>query len=397
MIRLVRALLGCLAVAALLAAPAFGQSAGSTGGTPETSPEDQLELSSEEAIAIAEKDPEVRAADSRLGTLERVAQAKPPDTWQVGFKKGDDEVVQILVDDPTAKIRESWTGHQVEWQMARGYEGSFGGVFNAPWVWLPLCAIFLLGLLDFRRLRRIAHLDLIVLLGFGLSHIFFNRGDIGVSVPLVYPVLAYLLARMMWIGFRGRGEGLNPSAPALWLIGGAIFLLAFRLVINVVDSGVIDVGYAGVIGADLLAHGDPIYGDGVFPDENRFGDTYGFFNYVAYLPFELSLPWSGSWDQLPAAHGAAIFFDLATAGALYVLGLRLQRRPEARWRPPLRLGGLPLHGVHARVELQRFARRRPDRVVPRRHHLACGPRPFPRRGRLGQVCAARACAPLHGW
>ena len=40
---------------------------------------------------------------------------------------------------------------------------------------------------------------------------FFNQGNIGVSVPLAYPVLLYLLARMLWIGFRGRGAGLRPS------------------------------------------------------------------------------------------------------------------------------------------------------------------------------------------
>ncbi len=85
-----------------------------------------------EAIEIAERDANVREAEAERGRSRPVAQAKPPDTWQVGFKDGDDEVVQVLVDDPSGTVRESWTGHQVEWQMARGYEGSFGGVLNAP-------------------------------------------------------------------------------------------------------------------------------------------------------------------------------------------------------------------------------------------------------------------------
>ena len=55
----------------------------------------------------------------------------------------------------------------------------------------------------------------------------------------------------------------------------------------------IDVGYAGTIGADRITHGEPIYGEGEFPDDNRFGDTYGPANYYAYVPFELALPWSG--------------------------------------------------------------------------------------------------------
>ena len=71
--------------------------------------------------------------------------------------------------------------------MARGYSGAFGHKLNAPYVFLPLCAIFLLGLVDWRRLRRVANLDLLVLLGFGVSHFFFNRAEIGVSVPLAVP------------------------------------------------------------------------------------------------------------------------------------------------------------------------------------------------------------------
>ena len=56
-----------------------------------------------------------------------------------------------------------------------------------------------------------------------ISEAYFNAAEIGVSVPLVYPLLAYLLVRMLWIGFRGHGldgtagEGLRPSAP-VWML-----------------------------------------------------------------------------------------------------------------------------------------------------------------------------------
>src|SRR6201989_2180793 len=93
----------------------------------------------------------------------------------------------------------------------RGFSAPFCHKLMSPYVFLPLCAIFLLGLVDWRRLRRVANLDLLVLLGFGVSHFFFNRAEIGVSVPLVYPVLAYLLGRSLWIGLRGRGEGVRPG------------------------------------------------------------------------------------------------------------------------------------------------------------------------------------------
>jgi hypothetical protein len=136
--------------------------------------------------------------------------------------------------------------------------------------------------------------------------------------------LAYLLARMLWIGFRGPGGGLRPAVPIVWLAVAAAFLIGFRVALNVADSGVIDVGYSGVIGADRVVEGDPLYGEKAFPDDDPFGDTYGPVNYYAYVPFEQLLPWSGQWDELPAAHGAAIFFDLAVAAMLFGLGRRLR-------------------------------------------------------------------------
>ena len=36
------------------------------------------------------------------------------------------------------------------------------------------------------------------------------------------------------------------------------------------------------------------------------------------------MPWSGAWDDLPAAHGAAIAFDLLTLLGLFLLGRRLR-------------------------------------------------------------------------
>jgi hypothetical protein len=247
--------------------------------------------------------------------------------WEVGYFAGEKEVALVLVDPLSGRVTESWTGYQVAWKMARGYSGAFGHKLNAPYVFLPLCALFLLGLFDWRRPRRVANLDLLVLLGFGVSNFFFNRAEIGVSVPLVYPLLIYLLGRALWIGFRG-GEGLRPTWPATWLLIAALFLVGFRVGLNVADSGAIDVGYAGVVGADRIAHGEQLYDN--FPEDVSQGDTYGPVNYYAYVPFERIWPWSGSWDDLPAAHGAAVFFDLATFALLLWLGLRIRPGPEGR-------------------------------------------------------------------
>jgi hypothetical protein len=114
-----------------------------------------------------------------------------------------------------------------------------------------------------------------------------------------------------------------PHASLTLLVVGLVFLTAFRIALNVADSNVIDVGYAGVIGADRIVDGDQLYGEG-FSDDVERGDTYGPVAYLLYVPFEQALPWSGRWDDLPAAHGAAIAIDLLVMGGLLLLGRRLR-------------------------------------------------------------------------
>jgi len=284
------------------------------------------QISQSKAIEIAKTDPNAIAArKDHPGLTPSASRNQSTGLWEVGFFTGGNEIVQVVIDPNGGNILESWTGYQVAWRMARGYPGAFGRTINAPYVWLPLCAIFVLGLLDWRRPFRLAHLDLLVIVaGFGLSHYFFNKGNIGVSVPLAYPPLIYLLARALWLGFRRvRGSGLRPSIPISVLAVLTVALIAGRITLNVIDSNVIDVGYSGVIGADRIGDQKPIYGN--FPSDDASGDTYGPVAYYAYVPFEQALPWSGTWDDLPAAHAASIFFDLGTMGALFLLGRRLRR------------------------------------------------------------------------
>ncbi|MGH2923514.1 MAG: PepSY domain-containing protein, partial [Solirubrobacterales bacterium] len=291
--------------------------------------QDEPPVSEREAIRTAEREPEVAEARAEHPDLHpSPTRADSDRDWEVGFFADDDQLVQVIVDDRSGEVEEVWTGDQVAWRMARGYEGAFGRTLNAPYVWLPLCAVFLVGLFDWRRPLRIAHLDLLAIVaGFGVSHFFFNRGEIGLSAPLAYPALTYLLARSLWLGFRGGG-GLSPRVPIAVLAIVTVALIGLRLGLNVADSNVIDVGYAGVVGADKIADDEPLYGD--FPNDNRHGDTYGPVAYYVYVPFEQLLPWGGSWDDLPAAHAGAIFFDLATIAALFALGLRLRSGAAGR-------------------------------------------------------------------
>ena len=263
---------------------------------------------------------------------------KGPGQWQVSwFSSGKKQVelAQVYVDDATASVTQVWTGFQVAWSMARGYPGAFGRRVNAWYVWIPLCVLFIAPFLPWRRRRlpgggrerrawSLLHLDLLALLGLSISLALFNNAKIGLSTPAIYPFMLYLLVRMLLLGF-GRGRSRQPLrvfVPVSWLAIGVIFLVGFRVGLNVVNSNVIDVGYAGVIGANKLLHGQPLYGS--WPKDNAQGDTYGPAAYYAYVPFRLIFGWSGAWDDLPAAHAAAIVFDLLTLFGLYWLGRRVR-------------------------------------------------------------------------
>jgi hypothetical protein len=285
-------------------------------------------LTGTQAQRIADRTPTaVRARRSARGVYSNVFE-KSGSRWQVSYYvtrgKTTKEIAQIYVSDDSGRVTEAWTGPQVAWTMARGYPGAFGRKVNSPLVWIALTLLFVAPFVDPRRPLRMRHLDLAVLVAFGVSVAFFNDANIDVSVPLAYPLMLYLLVRMLWIGLR-RGRRRDPLrllVPASWLVIGLLFLVGFRIGLNIADSNVIDVGYAGVIGADRLADGDQLWG--AFPKDNEHGDTYGPVTYAAYVPFEQALPWSGRWDDLPAAHGAAIAFDLLCLGLLFLIGRRMR-------------------------------------------------------------------------
>jgi hypothetical protein len=288
-------------------------------------------LTSKQALAIAEAVPKIRRVRREHPGAYPTAYTKGAAQWQVSIfsARGRQELGQVTIDDVTGAVLEAWTGYQVPWTMARGYDGAFGRRVNAWYVWIPLCVLFVAPFLPnpFRRGRRRPSwllVDLLALLGFSVSLAFFNAARIGLSTPLVYPLLGYLLVRMLLIARRGgRAEPLRLLVPVSWLAVALVFLVGFRVGLNVTNSNVIDVGYSGVIGAHRLVHGQPLYARD-WPSNDASGDTYGPVDYYAYVPFERLWPWSGRWDDLPAAHAAAVFFDLLTIGGLFLLGRRIR-------------------------------------------------------------------------
>jgi hypothetical protein len=300
--------------------------------TTQDTPPKTFRLTPLQVIAIAKRDPKIRDELRRHPHLTVATYTENAGRWQVSWFDGSKEKAQAIVDDRFGAVTESWTGYQVAWRMARGYPGAFGRAFNAIYIWLPLGLLFLAPFIDPRRPFRLLHLDLLVLVAFVVSHLFFEQGNIGVSVPLVYPVLGYLFIRMLLAGFRRdrpRSGRLVPFAP-IWLLAvGLVALIGFRVTLNMVNSNVVDVGYSGVIGADRIVHGQPLYNAG-FPADNEHGDTYGPVNYLVYVPFERIWPWGGTWNDLPAAHAAAITFDLLTLLGLFLLGRRLRAGPAGQ-------------------------------------------------------------------
>jgi Glycosyltransferase family 87 len=283
-------------------------------------------LSAAEAIAIArETEPGGEALDEHPGATAR-AYTQGRCRWQVSLFADGTEVARVALDDRTGAVLEAWQGHQVGTELARGYAGAVSQKVNAPYVWVPLCLLFLAPFLD--PPRRLIHVDLLAVVALSASLYFFNRAQITASVALTYPVLAYVLLRSLWLGWRPRAERgpLVPYASARLLLVGIVLLAAARIALNVLDSQVIDVGVAGVVGADRIEHGQPLYEGGFAPGLDLRGDVYGPANYLAYLPFEALLPWDGTWGSVPAAHAAAIAFDLLTALGLILLGRRILPR-----------------------------------------------------------------------
>jgi hypothetical protein len=315
-------------------------------------PGDPARLSEDDAIAAALAHPEIAAWLDRY----------PPDpttdarfreesrTWVVKAWSGDaGQVVQAVVEDTSGRVAEAWTGPQVAWKMARGRAGAFGGkTLLSPFVWIGFCLVFLVGLADWRRSFSARNADLLVLLALSVSLAFFQRGEVFASVPLVYPVLLYLLARGLWIGSGRVTSPLRPAWPTWVLAAAAVFLLGFRIGLNLeTPRGVIDVGLAGVVGASRMLDGEAPYGnmpardgkpcgpadtDGFVRERIQTngrcesaierGDTYGPVSYLAYLPATALWGWSGKWDSLPAAHATSIAFDLVVLLGLVLVGRR---------------------------------------------------------------------------
>jgi hypothetical protein len=268
------------------------------------------------------------------------------DVWQVSVFSGKAGETAKGKVDTSGQVVEAWVGPEVAWPLARG--NGLGGILNRPLIWLSFCLFFLVGLANLRKPLSLRNLDLLVFLSFSIYLLYFNEGRVFASVAAASVPFLYLIGRCAWIGWTNRASPTAAALPVWLLVAATVLLFGFRVGLNTEASGTLDVGYAGVIGADRLANGVTPYGnfpvkdtgrpcgpaneDGDIGDwiqangrcesANHLGDTYGPVNYHAYLPGLWLFGWSGKWDGLPSVHFTTLFFDLLAILGLVAVGHR---------------------------------------------------------------------------
>ena len=299
-----------------------------------TVPPPGFALNAVQAVAAAERTDAVKEVRAKHPGMKGDAYISPLRLrqgafwhWDVIYTEGDKQLIEVEL-HPAGPVLQVTRPPDIGWPLLLGFRGVLGGKLNAPYIWLPLCLLFLLPFVDPRRPFRLLHLDLLMLLAFGISHAFFTAGKPDISVPLVYPFLIYAAARAAWAGFRPvrRSGALMPFVSTRFLLLGVAGLIALRIAFGVTLSGTFDISTASVIGADRIEHGLPLY-----VDNAAHGDTYGPVDYLLYVPFELILPFKPPGAD--AARAATLAFD-----ALMVLGLFLLGRSLRRGPPGTRLG-----------------------------------------------------------
>ena len=302
------------------AAAASGAVALPTGLKPPTSqtnPPPDFWRSAREVVAIADRQADVRRLHAREPAIRGRAYAGDLGLWIVIYRDRQGIGARVPIEDRTGDVLEP---SLASYPLTSG-DANVATV-KVELICLALAIFSLAVLFDFRRPRRLRNLDLLALLSLGAAVALFHHNRPLIGVPLVYPPLLYLCVRLALLGLRGSGdEGpLAARGGTRFLAGALIGLVAARVVANLLLGGVGDIGYASVYGASNIHDGWPLY----VADHNHL-DTYAPITYLAYLPFEAIFPLHNlRHDYLPAAHAAAIAFDLLSVAGLLLLGRRLR-------------------------------------------------------------------------
>lgn len=196
---------------------------------------------------------------------------------------------------------------------------------------VPWAALFVLGLVDWRRPWRVEHLDLLALAGFFPVAMLLSDDVSQPGLWLAAICLGWLFSRMLGAAFgTWRMPELRPSLSSQRLVWAILLLLLIRAG-SLAGSNILDVGQASSLGAWRVLHGLHLYGAVSWPGPGGFRiyhpDSYGPFAYYAYIPFVVVFP------LVPAVIATllpALCFDALTVAGLYKLGRRLGGRPLAQ-------------------------------------------------------------------
>jgi len=209
-----------------------------------------------QAVAIAKTSPKLLAIHRAEHPLHINVYVWVRSHYEIYFFYRHKLVADQIV-GPHGRMGATYTGPLMLGFYARG---QYGQIFDNPWVLASFTAMFLLPVLLLRGRRWLDRLDLAMLLGFGVSYALFDTTHLEPSVWAFYPVLIYLLVRMLMRGFKFRQGGgrLDCRLPTVVLAIGLLALVVARIVITLHPSGVIDVGTASVLGAYKILHGQSI-------------------------------------------------------------------------------------------------------------------------------------------
>jgi hypothetical protein len=313
-----------LAVAGCVTAgPALASDTPAAAVAPGVRPPD-FWLTSTQAVTIAARQPTIQRLAQQPGLRARALVAGLG-LWAISFERDGKPLAVVRVEDRTRDVLSS---RQSDWPTVGSKLNPYKVRFEVLLVILGVA--FLALFIDWRRPLRLHNLDLLMLLSFGVSLLLFDRLHPTWSVPLVYPPLGYLFARLLMAGRRNRAPGPEPAAWAStrMLLVALVALEATRVGFSFAYPATTDVSYASVFGANSIHHGLALY----TANHAIHLDTYGPLNYLAYLPFELAFPMNANWahDYLPAAHAASLTFELLTVLGLVVLGRRMREGLRGR-------------------------------------------------------------------
>ncbi len=295
-----------------------------------------FKISPVQAAAIAKRTPQMQAIHRRQHPLTYIIMWMPHNHYEVDFWFHLKSVAGVIV-GPTGKVGPVYTGGEVLGSYARG---DYSSDFDTPLSWVPFTLMFLLPLLLLRGRSWLDRLDIASVLTFGLSYYLFDTQHLDAAVWLCYPPLVYLLVRMLarGLGWKRRRASSSPprrrrrgpvdvALPTWVLIGGLLALIAGRIAVTLIPNLVMDVGYASLIGAYKILHGQPLY----FASLGH-PDTYGPISYLAYVPFDLIWPLKSWLTYTPAVRAATITWDLLTIGGLIMLGRQIRGGGRDGWR-----------------------------------------------------------------